>query len=472
MNRNPEREALFRDAPVGKAVLRLAVPTIVSQIILVLYNMADTFFIGRRGTDAMITAAAVCMPAFMILSAISNLFGIGAVGVVSRALGAGKPEKAKDASSFAFWGCAAAAGVYGLLCLAFMGPYVDLLGGAAHGVHGHASDYLFLTVTVGGIATAENTLMGHLMRAEGRSLAASVGIGLGGVLNIALDPLFMFVLFPPGSEVRAAAAATLVSNLCALAYFLAVYASVKAKDETRLTLAFRSPKGEKWRETAREVLSTGAPACLMTFCENLSYAVLDNLMAQNGVPAQAGIGVAKKINMLAHCMVRGMSQGVLPLIGFTCAAGMRDRLRKTVRLSAGGSIVLALCCTAVSLAFAEPLVRLFNQHGSASVEYGAAFLRILCIGGPFSAWATACISFFQGAGRSRTSLSLALMRKGALDIPLMFLLRLAFPVCGIVAATPAADAAVCLAAAVLYARFVKRGPDPEREIDAAEYPDN
>ena len=143
-----------------------------------------------------------------------------------------------------------------------------------------------------------------------------------------------------------------------------------------------------------------------------------------------------------------------------------------VRLSAGGSIVLALLCTAASFTFAMPLVRLFNQNGGESIVYGAEFLRILCLGGPFSAWAYACISIFQGVGRSRASLALALMRKGALDIPMMFLLRLAWPVYGIVAATPVTDMIVCLAAVLLYARFVKRhGEDKvKREVEEEEDP--
>ncbi len=446
------KEHLFSAAPVTEAVVRLALPTIVSQIILVLYNMADTFFIGRRGTDAMITAAAVCMPAFMFLSAISNLFGIGAVGVISRAIGARQPEKEKEASSFAFWGCFAAAGIYSLLCRAFLTPCVNVLGGGAASVYPLAKEYLLLTVVCGGILTAENTLMGHLIRAEGRSVAASVGIGLGGVLNILLDPLFMFVIFPRGQEVRAAALATLCSNAAAFVYFFLYYFRLKRKKTTGLSLKPR----RLTKPVVTAVLATGTPACLMTLCENLSYVILDNLMAYNGIPAQAGIGVAKKVNMLAHCMVRGMSQGVLPLIGYTWAAGMRDRMRKAVRLSAGASVGLAVVCMAVSLVFAVPLVRLFNHGGGLSVQLGAHFLRILCVGGPFSAWAYSCISIFQGVNENRRSLVLALMRKGVLDIPMMFLLRIPFPLSGIVAATPVTDGVVCLAAVILYVRFVRR----------------
>ena len=446
------KEKLFSESPVGEAVFRLAVPTIVSQIILVLYNMADTFFIGRNGTDAMITAAAICMPAFMFLSAISNLFGIGAVGVISRAFGAGKPEQAREASSFAFWGCFVTAGLYSVLCLVFMHPFVNLLGGAAPEVHGIASEYLMLTVVIGGIVTAENTLMGHLMRSEGRSLAASIGIGFGGVLNIALDPLFMFVIFPHGREVYAAALATLISNACALGYFFIYFYILKKKKATRLSLRPRRIEGI----VVKGVLGTGTPACLMTLCENSSYVILDNLMSANGIAAQAGIGVAKKVNMLAHCIVRGMSQGVLPLIGYTYAAGMRKRLRQSIRLSAGCSVLLACACTAVSLLFAPPLIRLFNANGMDSVDLGALFLRILCLGGPFSAWAYSCISIFQGVGENGQSLVLALLRKGVVDIPMMFILRTWWPLTGIVAATPITDAIVCAVAAILYIRFINK----------------
>ena len=452
MKDHSKEKYLFESSPVFEAIVRLALPTVIGQIILVIYNMADTFFIGMTGSAEKLTAVTICMPAFMFLSAISNLFGIGAVGVISRAIGARQPEKEKEASSFAFWGCFAAAGVYSLLCLAFLTPYVNVLGGSAASVYPLAKEYLVITVVCGGVLTAENTLMGHLIRAEGRSLAASVGIGMGGVLNIILDPLFMFVIFPRGHEVRAAALATLISNAAAFVYFFLYYFHLKRAKTTGLSLKPR----RLTKPVVTAVLATGTPACLMTLCENLSYVVLDNLMSYNGIPAQAGIGVAKKVNMLAHCMVRGMSQGVLPLIGYTWAAGMRDRMRKAVRLSAGASVGLAVVCMAVSLIFAVPLVRLFNQGGGLSVQLGAHFLRILCIGGPFSAWAYSCISIFQGVNENRRSLVLALMRKGVLDIPMMFLLRLPFPLSGIVAATPVTDGIVCLAAAILYTRFVHR----------------
>ena len=214
-----EREkTLFEDVPVLEAIFKLAVPTVVGQIILVLYNMADTFFIGLTGSDAMITAATVCMPAFMFLQAISNLFGVGGASVISRALGARDLQRAKDTASFAFWGCAALTLVYSLGAWLFAGPFVDLLGGSNPLVHDYAVEYLTCTVVIGGLATSLNALLAHLVRSEGRSLQASIGVALGGVMNIALDPLFMFVLLPRGYETLGAAIATALSNAIALVF--------------------------------------------------------------------------------------------------------------------------------------------------------------------------------------------------------------------------------------------------------------
>ena len=440
---------IFAEYPILRAVLTLAIPTVISQIILVIYNMADTFFIGLAGSDAMITAVTVCMPAFMFLSAISNLFGVGGASVIARALGANDVGRARSTAAFAFWGCALVTLAYSLGAALLIHPFVNLLGGSDPAVHGSACRYLTWTVALGGLATSLNALLGHLVRSEGRSVQAGFGIALGGVLNIALDPLFMFALLPRGNEVLGAAIATSLSNLIAMLYFLAVLwvnrgRSVLSLAPRREALAGGIPG---------EVLATGLPACLMTLCENISYAVLDNLMALSGTVMQAGLGVAKKVNMLAHCMARGMAQGVLPLIGYNYAARNYRRMKQAVRISMLISVGLSALCMAASLLLSRPLIALFIQHGSDSVTYGARFLRILCLGGPFSACAYAIISFFQAVGESRKSFVLAVLRKGLLDIPMMFMLLRAIPVYGIVWATPIADLLCCVTALMLFTVF-------------------
>lgn len=451
MRDSVREQALFSEAPILKSVLTLAIPTVISQIILVIYNMADTFFIGMTESDAMLTSVTVCMPAFMFLSAISNLFGVGGASVIARSLGSEQIKKAKRTASFAFWGCVGLTLVYSIGALVFMHPFVDLLGGADPLVHDNACGYLWMTVIIGGVATSLNALLGHLVRSEGRSMQAGFGIAMGGVLNIALDPLFMFVILPKGQEVIGAGLATMLSNLIATLYFLLViYVN---RDQSVLSLK-PTVKALQY-DIPRNVLLTGLPACLMTLCENISYAVLDNLMATFGMMAQAGIGVAKKVNMLAHCMVRGMSQGVLPLIAFNYAAKDYRRMRSAVLLSTSISVGLATACMAACLLFSRTFIGVFIQHESPSLDYGAAFLRILCLGGPFSACAYAFISFFQATGESRKSFVLAILRKGILDIPLMFILLRLIPVYGIVWATPIADTVCCIVAIALFLRFTK-----------------
>ena len=442
---------LFESKPILCAILRLAAPTVVGQIILVVYNMADTFFVGMTGDDGMVTAVTICMPALMFLSAISNLFGIGGASVISRALGARNVDRAGSASRFSFWGCLLTALVYALGVGLLLNPFIDLLGGSNAAVHTLAREYLRITVVMGGVFAAMSTFLAHLVRSEGRSIHASAGVAMGGLINIALDPLFMFVLLPAGREVAGVALATAISSLISVAYF----AAILRKNRNRSALRFRFSREMLRGGVPSAVLACGLPACLMTLFENVSYAVLDNLMAVGGVAMQAGIGVAKKVNMLAHCIVRGMAQGVLPLISYNFASGNAGRMRRAVLISTGISIGMAALCMAVNLCFGERFVGLFIQ-GGASLSYGARFLRVLCLGCPFSACAYAVISFFQAVGFGFRSFVLAMLRKGLLDIPLMFMLRLADPICGIVWATPIADFICCAAAILLFTAFLRR----------------
>ena len=453
---NAAREnALCEHSNVTQAILRMAVPTVIGQIILVIYNMADTFFIAQTGNDAMITAVTICMPAFMFLSAISNLFGVGGASVIARLLGLRAGHKVSLASGFAFWGCLLTTALYSLLAWLGRDVFIDLLGGTNPEAHRAAADYLFYTVICGGAVTATGVLLSHLIRAEGRALHASIGSALRGVLNIVLDPLSIFVLLPPGKEAMGAAVATTLSNLISLLYFVVILLYNKKNS----FLSFRPTKEFLGQRIPASVFAAGIPACVMTLFENISYAVLDKLMSFNGIEMQAGIGVAKKVNMLAHCTVRGIAQGSLPMIGYNFAAGKFTRMRSAIRVSHNLAVVTASVCMAASLLWARPLIGIFIRNGSASLDFGTLFLRVLCVGGPFSASAYTYISFFQATGEGGKSFLLALLRKGIVDIPLMFLLRRLLPVVGIVMATPLADALCCIVANFLFAAYMRHLKD-------------
>ena len=429
-NLDLKKKDLFENQPVLKAILNLAIPSIIGQLILVIYNMTDTFFIGLAANNmadkelgnALVAGVTICMPVYMILSAISNLFGIGASSVISRSLGKNNAWRAKNASRFAFYSCLITTLIYCLLIFIFNAPLSNLLSGnKSLETSGYAENYILYCIVIFGIPTAINTLFSHLLRAQGKSKHASYGIILGGLLNCMLDPLFMFVLMPSKPEIGAALA-TGISNTIALLYYI-IYMLAKKRN---LVISIKFSKKMFTENIPSEVIKIGIPACLMTLFENISYMILDALIGSVIViksesdAALAGIGVAKKLNMFAHCAVRGMTQGVLPIIGYNKASGNRKRMAKIVYASGAISISIAVVSMIISLIWAAPLSTLF-VHETNSISRSAEFLRILCIGAPFSAIAYTIISFFQAVGKPWRSLILALLRKGILDIPLMFI---------------------------------------------------
>lgn len=454
---------VFEDNSISKSLIKLAVPTILGQIIVVIYNMADTFFIGRTNSNVMITAVTLCMPAFMFLSAIANLFGVGGSSVISRALGKANTDRASHTCAFSFWSCALVSLIYSTLVYIFREPFIDFLGGSNPEVHVLAEQYLNWTVVIGGFVTSMNALLAHLVRSEGHAKTASIGVILGGVLNIGLDPLFMFVILPPGKEVLGAALATMLSNTVSFVYYCIVVAVGKKRNSIiRLKLTKHS---FEW-QIPKCVLSAGIPACIMTVAENVSYSILDNLLSAYGTAVQAGIGVAKKINMLAHSAVRGLTQGALPLLGYSYSAGMRKRTKKIAITTAIYAVSIATICMVVMLVFSDGFVSIFINTGNEALGFGSHFLRILCVGGPFSALAYTFISFFQAVGHGEISLVLALLRKGLLDIPLMYILHHYASKDGVVAATPIVDVVCCIVAVVLFITFTTKhlSKDKQRKV--------
>lgn len=211
MNENKE---LFETMPVPKALATLAIPTIISQLITMIYNFADTFFIGRTDNPYKVAAASLAYVLFFILTALSNLFGVGGGSLISRLLGMRKGDEAKKVCSFSFYGTIIVSAIYSLVCLIFMEPILRAVG-ASDNTIGYASAYTLWVIVVGGIPSTLCMTMAHLLRSEGYAKQAGFGLGMGGLLNIVLDPLFMFVIMPAGYEVTGAAVATLLSNLIA-----------------------------------------------------------------------------------------------------------------------------------------------------------------------------------------------------------------------------------------------------------------
>ena len=448
---NSERRniALFESAPIPEAVLSLAVPTIITQLINIIYNFADTWFVGRTGNAAMVAALSVCMPVYILLTAVANLFGIGGASVISRALGRKDPRYARKAFAFCFYGGLAAAVLYSVI-IALLRSRLILSIGGDQSSYPYIYDYMFWTMIVGAVPTVGNVLCGHLVRSVGAAREAGFGMSMGGVLNIILDPLFMFVILPPGHEVTGAAVATCLSNTAAFVYFL-IYI-YRHRDHQVLTL---SPSDFTLGEGIPSgVVSIGVPAALATSMAMLSNIVANSLVSEYGSAAVAGMGVAKKINMLAFNTTMGLTQGVLPLLGYNFGAGNFHRLKKSIAFTGAVGLIFNLLCTLMFRSFAPGLVSFFIAE-EASVSFGSAFLRVIALATPLASICYLTNTVFQASGRRISSFLLSILRKGCMDIPLMLLFKTLMGMYGIVWATPCAEIGSLLVAAVLIRLMIR-----------------
>ena len=441
------RAKLFSETPVRRAILTLAIPTVISQLITVVYNMADTFFIGQMGDPRQVAAATLAMPCFMFLTAFANLFGLGGSSLISRCLGAGNRERAMRCASFCIWTGAVAALVYGLLVVLAEPVLLPILG-ASQETWTYCRQYICWTIGVGAVPTVMNAELAHLIRAEGYSKQAGFGVAFGGILNILLDPLFIFVF---KLEIAGAAIATMLSNLIAMGYFLGFL--YRIRETTVITPA---PRKFTLRERIpAEVLAVGLPGFTMTMMSTVSNTVLNHIVAGYSSTTIAGMGIAKKIDLLAYAIAQGMTQGTLPLIGYNYSSGNRRRMKQAIRTALLYSLLVA-CVGAMLLWFlAVPITRCFISDAK-TVHYGQSFLKIICLACPSTAINFMAITVFQATGQKRQPLLLSLLRKGSLDVGFMIALNHFVGVEGIAWATPLADWLALLISVALIVPYLRR----------------
>lgn len=445
---NTKRTYLFEKAPVPTAVLTLIVPTVISQILTIIYNFADTWFVGRTGDEAAVAAVSVAMPLFIVMTGLSNLFGIGGASMISRSLGAKKTEDARRAFSFALWSGIGAAIIYSAVIFFFGKNFVYIIGGDKNSEK-YIMQYLFWTIVAGGVPTMLSSLFGHLVRSVGKAKVSGFVMSLGAILNIALDPLFMFVILPKGYEVTGAAIATMLSNTVSALVFI-IYILKSGDDVFTLNPKHYTLRGG----VAAEVLATGAPACLSTCLAMVSNIAANKLMSDYGTAAVAGLGIAKKSNTLAFNINMGLTQGVLPLIGYNYSAKNYTRMKKTVAFTFGITISFSALCTFVYRTFPEPIIKFFIDEPETVAE-GIKLLPTLAIAVVFCAMTYLMNTIFQATGRKFYSLLTSMMRKGIFDIPLMFLFKRYLDETGIVIATPTAEILSIFVSSFLLLRFLK-----------------
>ena len=444
---------LFESMPVPKAVISLIIPTVISQIITVIYNMADTFFIGQMNNPNQVAAATLSMPPFVTLTGIANLFGIGGASLISRSLGLKNKENARRSASFSIWASAIITLIYGIVLFLFRPVILPWLGADAN-TYNYCSDYVFWTTTIGGIPTVWNACLAHLVRAEGYSKEASFGVALGGVMNIILDPILIFSCH---LGVTGAAIATMISNVIATLYFMSLL--YKNKNSTLISFSPKYFKLDKY--ISKEIILVGIPSFIMIMMATAANLVLNKAVVAYSNESIAGVGIAKKIDSLAYAIGNGMTQGVLPLIGYTYAANNYDRMKESIKVSFIYSTVVSIITTIILFFGAVPIVQFFIDDVE-TVTYGQHFLRIISLISPATSIAMIIITIFQATGLKTKPMALSLIQRG-MDIPLIYIMNTLAGINGIPWSTLIAAYLVMILAAGLFVPYWKQFKDMIKE---------
>lgn len=446
MNTNTE---VFETMRVPKAVRTMAIPTVIGQLIVLIYNIADTYFIGRTGNPHMVAAASLILPIFNISLALASLTGVGGGSLVSRLLGEKELPEARRVFSFCFWLTLLESALFSALTLAFMRPLMKLLG-AGPDTFDFARSYALCVIVCGGIPTVLSNTLSSFLRSVGESRRAGIGITMGGVINILLDPLFMFVLLPDGMEIIGAGVATCLSNCIACTYFLITIA--RQRDGV---LRVCSPKDLPAGRSLRSVFGVGVPTAIVMFLFDLDYIVIDRLMSGYGDLALAAIGITLKAERLPLNVGVGLCQGMTPLVAYNYSSKNYSRMDAIKR----HTLMLGLVCAAVSIVlyelFAGPIERFFLNDAE-TVALGAGFLRVRCLATPLMFLSFFHVHMFNGFGEGGHALFLGAMRWLGFNIPMLFLLNRLLGIRGIVWAQFVGDCLTVGLSLLVYRRYARK----------------
>ena len=452
-----QKIALFEQTPVPKAVLQLAVPTVLSSLVMVLYNLADTYFVGMLNDPIQNAAVTLAAPILLAFNAVNNLFGVGSSSMMSRALGRKDYDTVYRSSAFGFY-CAIFFGlVFSLVYTVFQHPLMTMLGTTSETMEATAA-YLKWTVTFGAAPSILNVVLAYLVRSEGASLHASIGTMSGCFLNILLDPIFVL---PWGLNMGAEGAglATFLSNCAACGYFFVLlYCRRKS------TYVCIRPKMFSLRKPiVLGVFAVGVPAAIQNLLNVTSMTVLNNFTSGYGSDAVAAMGITYKINQVPMNIAMGLSQGIMPLISYNYASGNIRRMKNTFVFTL--KIALTFVCTMAIVYFAGAgvLTKLFMDNEQI-IAYGTRLLRGFCLGLPFLCVDFITVGVFQATGMGYFSFFFAILRKIILEIPILYVLNRLYPLYGLSYAQFTTEVILSIVAVTvlvrLFRKWFRENPDP------------
>ena len=446
MKTEDQRITIMREEPPVRAVLKMGLPVAMGMLFMVAYNLVDTYFIGMLHDDYQLAAANLAYPVLMVMIALSGIVGNGGASYIARCIGAGKEDEAMRTLMHGFE-MIFAGGIF----LAFLGVFLSgptaLLLGAREETFAPTVTYTRV-ILIGSLFTMGNYAFGQLLRSEGSTTYSMVGMILGTVANMILDPVFIFTL---GMEIKGAAVATVIGNALSTVYYLWIYASGRS---------LLHP-GRQWigisGRIIKEIMVVGIPHTLEQFFSTAAILVLNNLAAAYGGLTVAAMGISSKIMSFGNYIYQGITAGCQPLMGYNYGAGNYRRLRSIIR---AGILVVTVTELFIMAAggFAAPvLIRLFSTNEEV-IRIGTKTLRAAILILPFVGTTAMVRNLYNSIGKPMMAFLITVIRQLVLYIPFLLLFNRLWGYDGLIHAQPAEEA-LCLVVSVVLLRrsFMEMG---------------
>ena len=433
-------QELFARAPIPRAYFKMALPVVLSMLVSLVYNMVDTWFIAQTQNTALVAGVSLCAPMFTLMVAMGDIFGLGGSSLISRLLGQGKEERVRHVSAFCSYGAIIWGVLVGALMLIFRQPILGLLG-ASSDTMDSATDY-FCYLALGTPAIIFTLVPSNILRTEGMAVASMVGSITGAVVNIILDPIFIFGL---NMGAGGAALATVLSNVVSSVLFIVLLAT----KSQRLSMRLRdcSVQGTE----LREILVIGVPASITNLMQSFAMTLTNRFLLPYGTENVAALGIALKVNMIVMLIMVGFAFGAQPLLGYNYGANNRERLRGILKFDVLVQLVFSVVMTVVFLIFAPQIIRIFMSD-SGVIQAGSRILRCMVITMPLMGIILVCTTLFQSAGKAMPAFLLSISRQGVALLLCMVVLSAMFGFYGVILAQAAADVVSVILALVLLRR--------------------
>lgn len=453
-----KREKIFASYPIPKAVAALAVPSVLSSIVNVIYNMADTYFVSLMKDTNATAAVSLTMPVFLFFVAFGNIFGVGGSAYISRSMGEGRKDRVKKISSFAIFSSILSGALLLALILIFIKPLITALGSTGAETTEYAYGYLKY-IAIGGPMIVTSITASNLVRGEGGAKESMVGMMIGTVTNIILDPVMILAM---NMGVAGAAIATVIGNVASVVY----YAVYLMRGNSILSC---NPKRFAVNDGIfKNVVSIGIPAAVNNILMSLSNIIMNNFMKEYGEAAVAALGIAMKVNMLIVFVQMGIGMGIQPLIGYSYGAKNIKRLKGVIKFTILCTVILGSVLTLLYFLFTDNIINIFNgEHDPAVTDYGVTILRGLMVAGPFIGIMFTFNFAFQGMGKPVPTLILSLGRQGLIFLPLLIVMNKFVGFDGIVYAQATADLVCVVLAFVMFLIIVKQQKKKDMALEKA-----